>query len=169
VEVSAAVRTLLACLVLLLALPAHAAVRSLDAWELGLMLGSPTGLTLKKWLGGGSAFDVAVGGGPGLRFHGDYLLAIAEPVQSRDVSLDLYLGGGAVVGTGDGFCTYYRSRGYCDGSAYFGGRVPLGLDVRLQKAPVALGLELAPGVIIGRPGADLLLDVFLYVRFVLGH
>lgn len=154
--------------VLALAGPARAAQPSPPPnWELGFMLGSPTGLSIKKWLGGPSAIDLGVGVGPGVRFHLDYLIALAEPARGRDASLDIYLGGGGILGVGRGYCGWYRHRSYCDGDPYLGVRVPFGLDVRLRKAPVALGLELAPGLLFAEWGANGLLDVFLFVRFVL--
>jgi hypothetical protein len=166
-ELCARLRHVLFLAALLLALPASAAPSYPKQWELGFMLGSPTGLSVKRWMGGATAFDLGVGVGPGVRFHGDYLLALAEPARGPDVSLDLYLGGGAVVGVGRGYCSYYRRGTYCDGDFYVGGRVPLGLDLRLRRAPVAIGLELAPGLVFGPFGAGGIFDAFLYVRFVL--
>jgi hypothetical protein len=39
--------------------PAHAvAVSQPEGWGIGLMLGAPTGLTVKHWNGGSNAFDL---------------------------------------------------------------------------------------------------------------
>ena len=137
-----------------------------ESWGLGLMLGSPLGINAKHWLGGANAFDLAVGGGPGLRFHGDYEWGIAQVLKNKsDLTLDLYLGVGGVVGFGSGLCGYYPDR-FCSSNVYGGARVPFGLDFQLARAPVNFGLELAPGILFGNDGVGALFDVFLFVRYL---
>jgi hypothetical protein len=138
-----------------------------ESWGLGLMLGSPLGINVKHWLGGANAFDLAVGGGPGLRFHGDYEWGLAQVLRNKsDLTLDLYLGLGGVVGVGNGLCGYYPDR-FCSSDVYGGARVPFGLDFKLTREPVNFGLELAPGILFGNGGVGGLFDVFLFVRYVL--
>ena len=140
-----------------------------DGWGLGFMLGAPTGLTLKKWNGGANAWDLGLGVGPGLRIHGDYLWGLAQLLTNKStLTLDLYLGVGPVIGVERGWCgTSYRPRHDCGNGALFAGaRVPFGLDMRLARAPVTFGLELAPGLWFGRDFVSGLLDVFLFVRFL---
>ena len=48
-----------------------------NLWSLGFDLGEPSGVTVKKWLGGSEALDFNVGFyAPGVRFSGDYLFGL---------------------------------------------------------------------------------------------
>lgn len=148
-------------------------------WGVGIMLGSPTGLTVKRWTGGANAWDVGLGFGgfgfnPGFRIHADYLWGLAQVLpDTSDVTLDIYLGVGPVVGVGYsryGYCRDRYDRRYyndCDdGYLYGGGRVPLGVDLRFQKAPIELALEVAPGAVIHEYGMSGMLDGVLIARFL---
>src|SRR5262245_7697593 len=98
-------RAFLVALVLIVALPLTAGARPVSErsrWGLGFMIGQPTGLTLKHWLGGSDAFDIGVGGGPGIRAHGDYLFGLANLSSGGDLNVDLYVGPGAIVGVDRG-------------------------------------------------------------------
>lgn len=165
-----------------LATPARAAnVSNPAGWSLGLMLGSPTGLTAKKYMGGANAWDVALGLGgfgqsPGFRLHGDYLWGLAQVIpDTTDVTLDLYLGVGPLVGVGhNGWCRsrYYRNDYYDCGdynNVYIGGRVPFGIDLRFKKAPVSLGVEIAPGIVANQYYVSGELEGFLFVRYLFGQ
>lgn len=148
------------------------AVSQPAGWGLGLMLGAPTGLTLKYWTGAANALDLGLGVGPGLRVHGDYLWGIAQLLSNKsDLTLDLYVGAGPVLGVSRGWCgTAFRPRpkGGCrEGALFVGARVPFGLDARVTRAPVTFGLELAPGLWLGRDFVSGLLDAFLFVRVLL--
>lgn len=158
---------LAAALIAAPAAPAHAAARVSQpaGWGLGLMLGSPTGLTAKHWLGGANAIDLGFGEGPGLRLHGDYLWGLAEVVPDRtELTLDLYVGAGGALGAASGPCFYYR-RHFCDGGAFIGARVPLGIEARIKRAPLTFGLEAAPVVWLG-DFFDAWFDVFAFARFI---
>ena len=136
--------------------------------SLGLMLGDPTGLTLKQNLGGSNAWDLGVGVGPGLRLHADYLWGLAQLLSNTSaVTLDIYLGVGPVLGIARGWCgSSYNPNGVCgDRGVFAGARVPFGLEARLVRAPVSFGFEIAPGLWLGQNFASGLLDVFLFVRF----
>ncbi|HEY0838889.1 MAG TPA: hypothetical protein VGD74_01760 [Vulgatibacter sp.] len=162
-------RVLLFALVLGAASAAGAApVRQPNSNAIGFMLGGPTGLNFKHWFGGSDAFDVGLGAGPGLRLHADYLWGISQLLSNTsDMQLDFYVGAGGMFGFGGyGWCGWYDRRGgyYCRESAYLGGRVPLGLDMRLRRAPLSFGLEIAPGIVVSRWGGDGLVDAFLFAR-----
>lgn len=153
--------------------PAYAEpVSQPEGWGLGIMLGAPTGLTLKNWTGGANAWDIGLGVGPGLRLHGDYLWGLAQVMSNKsDLTLDLYLGVGPVIGAAHGWCgTGFRPKGACGGGGgrlFAGARVPFGIEARLARAPFTFGLELAPGLWLSPDFVDGLLDVFLFGRFLL--
>jgi hypothetical protein len=155
------------------AAPAYAgSVSQPKGWGVGLMLGSPTGLNAKQWLGGANAWDIGLGTGPGLRVHVDYLWGLAQVLSdTSDLTLDLYIGLGPVVGISRGWCGgSFGPHDRCDnGSAFVGARVPLGIDARLRDAPVEFGLEIAPGLVLQAPSAFIsgMLDAFVFVRFLL--
>jgi len=165
-----AAAALLAALVLSATPVAAEPVRQPDGWALGLMLGAPSGLTLKHWFGGSNAFDLGIGVGPGIRLHADYLWGISQLLSNKsDLTLDLYIGLGGVVGIPRGWCgTAFRPDWGCrTGDIYGGARVPFGLDARLSQAPITFGLEVAPGLWFGDGFVAGLLDAFLFVRFLL--
>ncbi len=148
---------------------ASSSVSQPTGWGLGLMLSFPTGITAKQWLGGPNAWDSGVGVGPGVRLHADYLWGLAQLLpNTSDATLDAYLGAGPVVGVARGWCGLsFDPGGACEGGPLFaGGRVPVGLDLRLRRAPLDLGLEVAPGLWLA-PSPSGLLDAFLFVRVLL--
>jgi hypothetical protein len=141
-----------------------------EGWAIGLMLGAPTALSLKNYLGGANAWDIGIGVGPGVRLHGDFLFGLAQLLRNKsDLSMDLYLGLGGVIGVPRGWCgTAFRPDWKCSsGSVYGAARVPMGLDLRLTRAPLTFGIELAPGVWFGEGFVGGLLDAAIFFRFLL--
>jgi hypothetical protein len=142
------------------------------------MVGSPTGLTAKKWTGGADAWDFGLGLGgfgfnPGFRLHADYLWGLAQVISNpSDFTLDLYIGLGPVAGFGygNGSCRnsfnprYYEDCG--DGWLFAGARLPLGIDLRLQKAPIELAVEIAPGAVVSANYFSGLFDASLIARYL---
>lgn len=138
-------------------------------WGIGLVLGTPTGLSLKRYLGR-NAFDVYLGGvyGPGMRFGADYLWGLAQLVRAQSVNLDFYVGLGGFVGALRGPCgSFYNWQGTCNGDGYVGARVPIGLEFVFKSAPISLGLELAPGIAFAPDRQGFLFDGNLALRFLL--
>ncbi len=164
------ISTLVLLLVLTFAAPAEAAKPySPSRWGLGAMIGDPTAFSVKHWLGGTNAIDFALGTGPGLRFHADYLFGLARLAQERSLNLDLYLGVGGIVGESRGRCGWVRDHHWCHGDddLFAGVRVPFGLDFVFRTAPIELGLELAPGAWIAPDVHVGLIDASLFVRVLL--
>ena len=137
-------------------------------WGLGMMLGEPTGITLKRYLGGRHAFDVYLGGayGPGVRVGFDYLWGIARLLSDRSAAdLNFYLGVGPFVGVLRGPCGGIDNWRYqCDGDLYAGGRMPIGLELKFRTAPFSLGLEVAPGLAFAPGRAGYIVDASLVAR-----
>lgn len=160
-------------LAVLLAAPARFS-RAFDqpghsGYGLGLMLGEPTGVSLKRYLPGGGGWDAYVGFayGPGVRFGGDWLWTLGNLAHNQDVSFDAYAGAGLLLGTFSGPCGGGFINNSCNGDLYFGGRVPIGVEAIFRRAPVSIGLEIAPGFGIVPPSrSGLLLDLLFAIRFL---
>jgi hypothetical protein len=137
-------------------------------WAVGLTVGDPFGLSLKRYLGA-QAWDayVAFAYGPGFRFGGDWLWNLGRLARQPKFDIDLYAGVGPFIGTFTGPCGpgFFDNR--CNGDVYFGGRVPLGAELLLKEAPLTFGLEVAPGFGIAPGRAGLLLDFLLAIRYLL--
>ena len=162
---------MLALIAILLAAPPQGGLEPVThapQWAVGFTLGDPTGLSVKRYLGGRNAWDTyaAFAYGPGFRLGGDYLWNLGRIEHGAKVDFDAYIGGGAFVGILRGPCGV----GFLDcggGAAYVGGRVPVGVELTLHEAPMTLGVEVAPGIGIGSFGAGILVDFLLAIRFLL--
>ena len=111
-------------------------------FALGLILGEPTGLSGKLFLGSGKhALDFGLGFGSGyyddngFRFHMDYLWHPAVLAKNPTFVMPFYVGVGGVFGT-------FHHNNYQDHNL-FGPRVPIGLDMYFRGAPVDIFFELA--------------------------
>ncbi len=113
----------------------------------GAMVGNPTGLNAKYWLGEDIAVDggfaLSIGKHVDLSMHSDYLMHQKGAFFLNDVHpLDLYYGIGGRMEFGDDF--------------ELGVRVPVGLVHRFTERPVDVFAEIAPIVdFIGRTGVEL--------------
>jgi hypothetical protein len=108
---------------------------------LGLMVGEPTGLSLKAWTGPHIALDAGLGysywwHGQALQVHGDVLWHSNSLLQSGDGFLPLYIGVGARVKLADEKHEQPDMR--------VGLRIPFGLEYVFATVPVGLFLELVP-------------------------
>jgi hypothetical protein len=135
---------------------------------LGLTIGDPFGISLKRYLGTANAWDVyaAFAYGPGIRFGGDWLWNLGRLIAERKFELDLYAGVGPFIGALSDPCGPGFINNRCNGDLYLGARVPLGVELLLREAPVTFGLELAPGIAFAPGRAGLLLDFLLAVRWL---
>lgn len=99
---------------------------------IGLMLGEPTGVSIKSWFGNRSAFDIGAawslsGRNEAVHLHADYLF---HNWFNDAENLAFYYGiGGRVIFSGEGTA---------------GVRVPLGLNYVFENAPFDLFVEAVP-------------------------
>jgi len=134
---------------------------------LGIMLGAPSGFSLKYYLGQKSAVDFGAGigwlGGSGVHIHADYLwhFMLARPAH---FDLPLYVGVGPklAIWFKDGRRYWGHKKG--DGRVGLGVRVPIGLAFNLHKAPVDIFVEAVPGLGI-LPGIGMFVDGSVGVRY----
>ena len=111
---------------------------------LGIMLGSPTGLSGKYFTGPATAIDFGVGGigccrgRSGIHLHADFLWHPISLVSDPAFELPFY------VGVGGRFFNYEwrHNDHYHDGSAV-GLRVPFGLAFDFNNVPLDIFVELA--------------------------
>lgn len=100
--------------------------------ELGIILGEPTGISLKLWQSGSTAIDAAVawsfGKHESVHIHADYLKH--KPLDVSSGSLYLYYGIGA--------------RALLADNARFGARIPVGLQYIVPASRLSLFFEVAP-------------------------
>lgn len=123
----------------------------------GVIVGEPTGLSLKSWTGGNNAFDVGLAWSldrDAVHVHADYLWHNFNLFDEIDEgSLPLYYGiGGRVI--------------LDDDDAVVGARVPVGLNYLFEDAPIGLFLEVAP-IINLAPDTELDVDGGVGIRFYL--
>ncbi len=101
---------------------------------LGIILGSPTGLSFKKWTSNNTAIDGAVAWSLGkdgkLHLHADYLFHNFTITSPPEGSLPIYYGIGGRLLLSD------ESR--------LGIRIPVGIEYLFAKAPFDLFFEIAP-------------------------
>ncbi len=101
---------------------------------LGIILGEPTGVSLKSWIGMREAFDIAVAwsfeGEGAIHVHADYLFHNFRLFNVEKGDLVFYYGIGARVKTVN--------------KTQVGIRVPLGLSYLFAKDPLEIFFELGP-------------------------
>jgi hypothetical protein len=101
---------------------------------LGFILGEPTGLSIKKWIGSNIAIDGAAAWSFGrknsLQLHADCLFHIFNLVKVEELKFPLYYGIGSRVKFND--------------DTRVGIRFPLGINYIFDKAPVDIFLEVVP-------------------------
>lgn len=141
----------------------------IGSFGFGLILGEPTGLTLKGSAGRANSWDLAVGSSwfGNLRVHGDYLWNV-DAFSSNKVGL--YFGLGAAVGIGRGkgvFIKGEKNRWYYyddEDALALGIRGVAGLNAMPFSAPVEMFFEVAPLVGI-TPVTGLGTDVAIGIRY----
>ena len=130
--------------------------------SIGIVIGDPTGLSLKFWgIGQNSALQVNIGGGG---FVAPADLAVSgslffHALLTRETPINGYLGVGAFAGI---------NRGRRSDKAVFGILVPLGLEFILSDVPLDIFMEVSPFIGFptkGEPLADLTLGIGL--RYIL--
>jgi len=124
--------------------------------ELGIIIGAPTGLSGKLWIGDRTAIDGAVAwslsDNDKMHIHGDYLIHDWNLLGVTDGTVPFYYGaGGRIVLGGD------KTR--------FGVRIPFGIGYYPSSIPIGLFIELVP-VLDLVPDTDLDMDAAIGIRYV---
>jgi hypothetical protein len=107
--------------------------------SIGIVIGDPTGLSLKFWgIGQNSALQVNIGGG-GFFVPADLLIngsLLFHALLTRETPINGYLGVGAFAGI-----KKHEKQG---NEAVFGILVPLGLELILSEVPLDIFMEVSP-------------------------
>ncbi|MGM0587910.1 MAG: hypothetical protein ACQETE_05830 [Bacteroidota bacterium] len=117
----------------------------------GIMVGEPTGISLKSWLNESTALDAGATwsftGDPAVHIHADYLLHNFGAIEVEKGRLPWYYGiGGRIQLAND---------------PNIGARIPVGLNYWVEGAPIDVFFEVAPTL-------DLIPDVTFDVSGGLG-
>ncbi|MDE3058704.1 MAG: hypothetical protein KGJ59_12185 [Bacteroidota bacterium] len=124
----------------------------------GVMVGAPTGISMKLWQSRTTALDGAIawsfGKASELQFNVDYVIHNFGVIKVEKGSLPFYYGIGARVQAGS--------------DASFGVRIPLGLDYLFEHDPLDVFFEIAPILQIA-PSTEFDLDGTIGVRFFFGQ
>lgn len=140
-----------------------------DGVGVGLIVGEPTGLSLKKWIGGNSAIDAGVAWSfsenASLHLHGDYLFHRFDLLSAPELkgTIPLYFGLGARVKFKEGDNGHGRN----DSDALVGIRVPLGIAFLFSNAPVDIFAEIVP-ILDVAPDTDLGFNAAIGARYYFG-
>lgn len=148
-----AFKTLAAAAAISTALASTATARTQDGLGLGIIVGEPTGISIKKWIDNKHAIDgaiaISLAEDDSFQLHADYLIHNTEsslnPPELKG-SAPWYYGVGGRLRTNDG-------------DTHLGVRVPLGITYLFADAPVdffaevAPVLDIAPEVSLGLNGA----------------
>ncbi len=137
-----------------------------DKLGLGLILGEPTGLSVKYWLDDKSAIDGAAAWSfwdeDGFQLHADYLWHNFEWLQSAVDSgkLPVYFGGGVRL-------KFQEDNGRHDdddGDTVFGIRAPVGISYLFEDKPFDVFAEIAP-ILDLAPDVELSLSLAVGLRY----
>ena len=106
-----------------------------EGFGLGIIVGEPTGFSLKKWLSPKTALDAAIAWSfareSSLHIHADYLIHAFDEFDTKE-SVPLYYGIGGRLKSSKG------------GDARLGLRGVIGIGYFFREAPIDLFFELAP-------------------------
>ncbi|HEY4731941.1 MAG TPA: hypothetical protein VIH66_01695 [Gammaproteobacteria bacterium] len=127
-------------------------------FDAGIIVGDPTGLSIKGWLNNAQAYDAAASWSSGKNdefyIHADYLhhdYTLIKVTQGRG-SLPVYYGIGARILNQDNKDTEA------------GIRIPVGLDYKVDKMPLSLFVEIVPRLDV-TPDTEFELDAAAGVRY----
>ena len=156
-------KSIIAVIAIVLA-TASATAHAMDGLGVGVIVGEPTGLSLKYWLDDEHAIDGAAAWSfwdhDGFQLHADYLWHNFDLIDPDSFSgkLPVYYGVGGRLKLEDD-----EGRRH-DDHTVFGIRVPLGISYLFADAPFDLFAEVVP-VLDLTPDVDLDINVAIGLRF----
>lgn len=135
---------------LLLFVPSLALAR--EGTGVGVILGSPNGLSVRQWLAPERSIDGAAGWALGkdsrFQVHASYLWSRNDAIRIGDYDFDAFFGAGAVVRT---------KSGKNENEVVFGPRIPGGVSFYFENPVIEVFAQLALNVGL-IPNSDVFLD-----------
>ena len=142
------------------------AQRGMEGFGIGVIVGEPTGITIKIWTGNTTAFQAAAAwsfsGYESFQFHADYLFHNFGILNSDEMrgALPLYVGiGGRIKLKEDNDLDD-------NDEASIGARVPLGMSYIFEDTPLDIFIEVVP-ILDVLPDTDFDLNGAAGIRFYL--
>ena len=130
-----------------------------SGFGIGVVVGEPTGISVKAWLAKNRAICGAAGwsltGEKHFNINADYIFHNFELIKFEKGELPFYYGFGGRIKAKEGFKTK------------IGVRIPVGVDYFIPNAPLDIFLELAP-VLDVIPETKIYLNGGLGIRFFFG-
>lgn len=117
-----------------------------DGLGVGVIVGEPTGISVKKWLSHDTAIDAAAAWSfsenASFQFHADYLIHNFGLLKTGDIGgrLPVYFGVGGRLKLENND----NNNGRNNHDALLGVRIPLGISYLFTKAPVDIFAEIVP-------------------------
>jgi hypothetical protein len=134
-----------------------------NRFELGVMVGEPSGISGKYWLNQYDAIDAAAGWS-----FTDDVIDLAVDYQRHFYLLDIEKGElPFYIGLGAGLQLGNKEDDDNDDDAFFGFRIPVGLTYLFEEAPLSIFAEVAP-IIEVIPETDFRLTGGIGIRFRFG-
>lgn len=150
----------------LLVLPNYAAAQ-IRGFGIGIILGEPTGISIKNWLGQTSALDLAVAWSferyISLTIHADYLKHNFRLIRVDKGALPFYYGIGGRIKLKDDDA----ARNDND-EARLGVRVPVGLAYHFENVTLDVFLEVVP-ILELVPSTDFTISAAVGIRYFLNE
>ena len=140
--------------------------RADDGFGVGIILGEPTGISIKKWISNDTAIDAAAAWSfsenASFQFHADYLVHNFVVLKSAvpEGRLPVYVGIGGRIKLQNNDNLNRRN----DHDALLGVRIPFGISYLFAKAPVDIFAEIVP-VLDLIPGTDFDINGAIGARF----
>jgi hypothetical protein len=135
-----------------------------NGFGLGLMIGEPTGIAFKQWLGQNTALDAGLAWSldddAKMHIHADYLIHRPGAIKGEGFSIAAYYGiGGRIKLRNDN-----NKNNHDD---WIGVRIPFGLNYQMKSAPIDFFFEIVPIMDLA-PDTDFDLNAALGVRYFFG-
>lgn len=155
-------------LVIALSVPAVTDVRAEDGFGVGVILGEPTGISLKNWVSETRAIDAAAAwafsGEDSFQLHTDYLFHRFDIIKTNPVEgkMPIYFGIGARVKFKDDDDDNVNEDD--DDDVLAGIRFPIGLSYIFAKTPIDIFGEIVP-ILDVAPDSEFRLNAAVGIRY----